>query len=46
MFTFGPLLTSSGPVKMVFYLTTKFYHIQTYSIPSYGIPVTNKSIRN
>ena len=31
---------------MIFYLIIKFYQIQTYSILSYGIPGTNKSVHN
>jgi hypothetical protein len=45
-FSFGLVLSLTRPVIMIFYLTIKFYHIQTYSIQSYGIPVINKSVRN
>jgi hypothetical protein len=45
-FSFGPVLSPNRLVIMIFYLIIKFYHIQTYSIPSYGIPVTNNSVHN
>jgi hypothetical protein len=45
VFSFGPVLTPSSPVAIIFYLAIQFYHFQTHLIPSYGKPVNNKSVR-